>query len=53
MLGFFGLLVDFFAGLIGLLDSVLLFSFVSIWDLVVGFLICGLITVIFWKGART
>lgn len=53
MLAFFGLIVDFFAGLVVQLDSVTLFAGVSFWDIILGFIITGFITTVFWKGART
>lgn len=55
MLEFASFLSQFFASFLGLLDSYL-FDFggfyVSLWDILVGFIVFTLAIAVFWKGAR-
>lgn len=52
MLGFFGLLASFMDGLVGLLEGVVIFGDISLWDIIFGFLFIYFVASVFWKGAR-
>lgn len=50
---FVGVFVDFISGLVDLLDNLYIVPLISYWDFILGCLCIGLITTVFWKGAKT
>lgn len=56
ILDFFELLVDFFGGLCGQLDTIVLYSYsgldVSLFDFIFASIVVMMVISVFWKGAQ-